>query len=243
MPQQADIATTLDRVMAPTQSLAGQLRVKRSEMMVSELEAVALRVFEQRGFDVTVEEIAAEAQISVRTFYRYFPAKDDVLQVRIDRRSAALRDALAARPADEPPMHSLRVALEEVVSAEDPELLRRWTTVVAATPNALRGVLGGIQMKGHQVIAEFFATRLGGTSDALMPTMLAAAVGGVIQAAQTQWFFRGGDLGAAIYQGLALLERGIGTDPSTSPTRSRKPKPGSAPAAARRKLRVPRPGA
>src|SRR5947209_8550507 len=80
------------RTELATQSLALQLRAKRSQMMVHELEAVALRLFEQRGFgDVTVDEIASEAQISVRTFYRYFPAKEDVLQVQIDRRSDALR--------------------------------------------------------------------------------------------------------------------------------------------------------
>jgi AcrR family transcriptional regulator len=196
----------------PTESLARQLRVKRSEMMLSELEAVALRCFEERGFDITVEEIAAEAQISVRTFYRYFPTKDDVLQVRIDRRSAALQGALAARPADEPPLHSLRVALQEVVSAEDPELVRRWTNVISATPNLLRGVLGGIQLKGHRVIADFFGARLGVPGDALVPTMVAAAAGGVIQAAQTQWYFRGGDLATAISDGLEVLERGIGAD-------------------------------
>ena len=199
----------------PTESLARQLRVKRSEMMVSELEAVALRCFEQRGFDITVEEIAAEAQISVRTFYRYFPAKDDVLQVRIDTRTEALRATLAARPTDEPPLQSLRVALEQVVAAEDPELLRRWTVVVAATPTLLRGVLGGIQLKSLRVIAEFFGARLGSTADALVPTMLAAAVGGVIQAAQTQWYLHGGDLAAAISAGLEVLERGIGGDPTT----------------------------
>jgi AcrR family transcriptional regulator len=72
-------------------------------MMVQTLESVALRLFEQRGFGVvTVEEIAVEAKISPRTFYRYFPTKEDVLQVGIDRRSEALRSALSARPDDEP---------------------------------------------------------------------------------------------------------------------------------------------
>ena len=198
-----------------TQSLARQLRVKRSEMMAAELEAVALRLFEQRGFDVTVEEIASEAQISVRTFYRYFPAKDDVLQLRIDRRSKGLRAALSARPGDEPPLHSVRVALEEVVSAEDAELVRRWIAVIATTPSVLKGVLGGIQLKSHRVIAEFLGSRLGLPSDALIPTMLAAAVGGVIQAAQTQWYLQGGDLASAISDGLEVLERGIGADPGT----------------------------
>jgi AcrR family transcriptional regulator len=199
-----------------TESLAAQLRVRRSEMMISELEAVALELFEARGFDdVTVDEIASEAHISVRTFYRYFPAKEDVLQVKIDRRSEALRAALSARPADEPPLHSLRLALEEVASLEDTENLRRWTNVIAATPGVLRAVLGGIQLKSSRVMAEFFGSRLDLPSDALVPTMLAAAAGGVIQASQTRWFLQGGDLAARISEGLEVLERGIGSDPRT----------------------------
>lgn len=197
-----------------TQSLAAELRAKRSETMISELESVALRLFEERGFDdVTVDEIASEAHISVRTFYRYFPAKEDVLQVRIDRRSAALRTALAARPADEAPLISLRLALTEVVSLEDSEQMRRWTDVIAATPSVLRAVLGGIQLKGQRVIADFMGARLGVPGDALVPTMLAAAASGVIQAAQTQWYFNGGDLAKSISDGLEVLERGIGSDP------------------------------
>jgi AcrR family transcriptional regulator len=185
-------------------------------MMASELEAVALRLFEERGFaDVTVEEIASEAHISVRTFYRYFPAKEDVLQLQIDRRSVALRAALWARPVDEAPLHSLRVALEEVVAAEDTTVLRRWITVIAATPTVVKGVLGGIQLKGQRVIADFFGDRLGLPGDDLVPTMLAAAAGGVIQAAQTRWFFQGGDLRTAFSEAFDVLERGVGTDPRT----------------------------
>lgn len=199
-----------------TQSLALQLRAKRSQMMIQELEAVSLRLFEERGFgDVTVDEIASEAQISVRTFYRYFPAKEDVLQVQIERRSDALRRALAGRPAEEPPLQAVRLALEEAVSQEDPEVLRRWIAVIAATPSVLKGVLGGIQLKGQVVIAEFFGARLGVPGNALVPSMMAAAVGGVIQAAQTHWYFEGGDLAAAVSQGLEVLERGIGADPKT----------------------------
>jgi TetR/AcrR family transcriptional regulator, regulator of mycofactocin system len=209
-----------------TQSLATRLRTKRSEMMISECEAIALRLFEQRGFDdVTVEEIASEAQISARTFYRYFPSKEDVLQVRIDRRSEGLQAALASRPADEPPLHSLRVALQEVVSAEDAVLLRRWTDVIANTPSVLRGVLGGLQLKRNEVMAEFFGARLGTATDAMVPTMLAAAVGGVIQAAQTHWYIHGGDLATAICDGLEVLERGIGTDPKTWSDTGPAPKP------------------
>ena len=130
--------------------------------MVDTLEDVALRLFEQRGFGaVTVDEIASEAHISPRTFYRHFPAKEDVLQVHIDRRSEALEAALAARPDDEPPLLSLRLALSEVLAAEDPVALRRWIAVVQATPGVLRAVVGGIQLKFQQVMAEFFGSRLG----------------------------------------------------------------------------------
>ena len=108
-----------------TESLAVQLRAQRSQLMTTELEAVALELFAARGFDaVTVEEIASTARISVRTFYRYFTAKEAVFQVQLDRRCEALRVALAARPDDEAPLRSMRIALEAVVSAEDQDRLR-----------------------------------------------------------------------------------------------------------------------
>ena len=87
--------------------------------------------------------------------------------------------------------------------------------VIVATPNVVKAVLGGIQLNTQRVIAEFFGSRLGLPSDALVPTMLAAAAQGVIQAAQTQWFFHDGDLATTISECLEVLERGIGTDPKT----------------------------
>ncbi|HEX3565207.1 MAG TPA: TetR family transcriptional regulator [Acidimicrobiales bacterium] len=49
------------------QSLASQLREKRSGIIM-ELEAVALRLFDERGFgEVNVDEIASGAGLSVRT--------------------------------------------------------------------------------------------------------------------------------------------------------------------------------
>ena len=132
--------------------------------------------------------------------------------MRIDRRSENLRVALSARSVDEPPLRSLRLAYEEVLGSEDTELVRRWVDVIAATPSVLRAVIGGIQLKAHRVVAEFFGTRLGLSDDSLVPTMLAAAVGGVVQAGQTHWYFHDGDLATTISHGLRVLERGFGTD-------------------------------
>jgi AcrR family transcriptional regulator len=179
-------------------------------MMTMEVEAIALQLFEERGFrEVTVEEIASAARISARTFYRYFPSKEDVLQVRIDRRSRTLRTALEVRPEDEPPMQSLRLALQEVLASEDLVVLRRWIAVVMATPSVLRAVVGGIQLKTNRVMVEFFGSRLALSNDDLVPLTLAAAAGGVIQTTFAYWFVNGGDLAATVSEAFKVLEKGV----------------------------------
>jgi AcrR family transcriptional regulator len=192
------------------QPLALELKLKRSEIMTSNIEAVALRLFDQRGFaNVTVEDIALEARLSVRTFYRYVPTKEHVLQLRIDRRSEFLQAILSTRPLDEPALRSVRRALEEEFAAVDTTLLRQWISVISNTPSALKGVMGAIQLKIHPVIAEFFGSRLGLPGDELVPTMLAAATIGVIQAAHKRWFIHDGDFLTTLSESLAVLEKAI----------------------------------
>lgn len=197
-------------------SLSEQLRARRAEAMVTELESVALRLFEQRGFAaVTVDDIAGEAGISARTFYRYFPAKEDVLQVRLQRATAFLEVALARRPHDESPLRSVHAALEEQAGDEDPDLMRRWMSVISANPDVLSGVMGGIQLHLQRVIRLFFAERLGLSEDALEPWIWAAAIGGVMQGANIRWFLEGGDRARIMSEGFEILEKGIrGNDES-----------------------------
>ena len=197
----------------PSRSLSAQLREQRWELVAAEIESAALRLFRERGFaNVTVEVIASEVGVSPRTFYRYFPTKEDVLLLLIDRRTRSLHDALGNRPNDEAPLSSLRLAIEEVLTAEDEAVVRCWTDVVSNTPSVLRSVIGGIQLKSHQLFAAYFANCLGQTVEALVPTMLAAAVGGVIQASHIHWYVHGGDLASTVSEGLRVLEHGFGGD-------------------------------
>lgn len=193
------------------ESVSRKIRSRHAEQMVCELEAVSLDLFEARGFaSVRVEEIAAQAGISPRTFYRHFATKEDVFQVRIDQRAKALRAALADRPPDEVPMVSLRQAIMAVVAAEDEVLARRWMLLVASSSALVRLAIGGIHLKVDAVIAEFFGVRLGMRQEALIPTMLAAAVGGVLRAATTRWVFEGGCLEEQIGNALEVLEGIVG---------------------------------
>ena len=184
-----------------------EVRSTHAEKMTTALERVALGLFARRGFaSVTVDEIAAEAQVSVRTFYRYLPQKEQVLHVRIDRRAALIAEALARRTDDEAPLRAIREALTEASADEDEELVRQWVAVIAATPELVPGVIGGMQLKVRRVINEYLALRLDEAVDAFVPKMLAAAVGGIAEAATTYWFADGGDLSATMDAALELLE-------------------------------------
>jgi AcrR family transcriptional regulator len=77
------------------------------------LREAALARFARQGFDATtVEQVADDADVSVRTFFRYFSCKEAVLFG--DEHRDAMLEVLRNRPTDEPLMLSLRVMGEMV---------------------------------------------------------------------------------------------------------------------------------
>src|ERR1700712_2455731 len=79
-----------------------------------ELELVALRLFAEKGFDdTTVDEIAAGAGVSRRTFFRYFDTKANVLWSEFDSEVDVIRGLLADTSADLPVMQAVRQAVLE----------------------------------------------------------------------------------------------------------------------------------
>ena len=66
-----------------------------------ELELVALRLFGERGFEqTTVDDIAAGAGVSRRTFFRYFDSKAEVLWSEFDTEVSTIRTLLNDVPGD-----------------------------------------------------------------------------------------------------------------------------------------------
>ncbi|EFC85939.1 transcriptional regulator, TetR family [Parafrankia sp. EUN1f] len=184
-----------------------QARADRREAAARAVESAALNLFELHGFDaVTAGDIATAAGISIRTFYRYFPTKDDLLRAGVRRRAQAIATALAARAADEPPMRSIRWAVHDVVAAEDTTDVARWIRISMVSPAASNVMLGINVLELNAVLGDFLSTRLGTARDSLQPTMLAVAAAAVMIAAHARWSFHGGDLATMLSDALAVLD-------------------------------------
>src|SRR5438105_94189 len=88
------------------------LRERKKQRTQRDLRRVALDLFSRHGFDhVTTDDIAAAAEVSKSTFYRYFESKEDVLLGPAAEKLEHMRAALAARPVDEAPLAAVHHAL------------------------------------------------------------------------------------------------------------------------------------
>lgn len=165
----------------------------------------------ERGFAaVTVDDIAAAAGIGRRTFFRYFPSKNDLLWGDFDALLEVFRSDLDAAPESmgivqavhagvrrfnelpdterERHRHRMRLLLEE------PELIQHSSVRYAAW----RGV-----------IAEFVARRVGAVEESVVPQAVSWACLGISLSAYRQWVHEvDGDLLAAIdesFRGLRAV--------------------------------------
>ncbi len=115
---------------------------RRRSRVRSALMDSALRRFELDGYDATtVADIADDADISTRTFFRYFADKEDVLfpndRAAYEVAERTLVEELDGRSA---PFEAMMTALDAVADALEAsrERLQARARVIAATP-ALRG--------------------------------------------------------------------------------------------------------
>jgi AcrR family transcriptional regulator len=89
-----------------------QAQTVRSERTREALRRAAMVRFLAQGVEETsAEQIAADAGVSLRTFYRHFTSKHDLLFADYDSGLHWFRRALAARPDDEPIVESVRAAV------------------------------------------------------------------------------------------------------------------------------------
>lgn len=156
--------------------MADGLRERKKERTRRELRDAALARFVEQGFAATsVRDIAQDAEVSERTFYRYFESKEDVLLVDARAFLADVEAFLVDRPPEESPIRSLlavRGALEERWTLGE-ELV--WLTHLINENPVVRGRYLSLIYDHHDRIAGIFAERLGGEGDDPRPRMFASA--------------------------------------------------------------------
>lgn len=166
------------------------LRERRKLSTRRALEDAALRLFARDGFDATtIEAIAAEADVSPRTFFRYFASKDDVLNPDREQRQAQLADEIRRGAAE--PVGDLTLVVRALVTlapqfeAEREQLaLRRQA---AASSAVLRGRLLDVLVSWERAVSRSLAERHGTDRHDLDAEVIAAAAVHVWQVALSRW--------------------------------------------------------
>ena len=182
----------------------------------AELEQAAFTLFATRGFDATtVDEIAAAAGIGRRTFFRYFPSKNDIPWGAFEQELDRMRVRLKACPPEVPLMDAIRVALidfNRVAPAQVPLHRRRMDLILRVPTLLAHSTLRFTAWRA--VVAEFVAERTGRRPDDLAPQAIAHAVLGVAVAAYEHWLDDpGADLGALLDDAMRQLAAAFGAVP------------------------------
>jgi AcrR family transcriptional regulator len=191
------------------------LRERKKARTRASLREHALRLFRDQGYTATtVEQIAAAAEVSPSTFFRYFPTKEDlVLQDDMDTR---LIEALEQQPPDLGAVAAVRAATKQVFAsytAADVDVIRETARLTMTVPEVRARAMDEFA-RSIAVVAEAVARRAGRPADDLAVRTVAGAIIGVIMAITLPWegwteqaSFE--DSFARIDEGLALLEAGL----------------------------------
>jgi AcrR family transcriptional regulator len=186
---------------------------RRRRLMRADLARVAIDLFAERGFDtVTVDDIAAAAGISGRTFFRYFATKDEVVLDFERHLYERLLAAVDERPAGEGPVTALRAAfvVTSHVLPEDRTRVVQIGRILESAPT-LRALARGARTEEAQPLVERIATRMAVDTDDPRPRVIVAAMTGVAAAEWQAWVDDGGegDPAERIGAALGLIERGL----------------------------------
>jgi AcrR family transcriptional regulator len=191
------------------------LRERKKARTRASLREHALRLFREQGYTATtVEQIAAAAEVSPSTFFRYFPTKEDlVLQDDMDTR---MIEALEQQPPGLSAIAAVRAAARQMFAsytAADMDVIRETTRLTMTVPEIRSRAMDEFA-RSIGVVAEAVARRAGRPADDLAVRTAAGAVIGVIMAITLPWegwtdqvSFE--DTFARIDEALALLEAGL----------------------------------
>ncbi|MEY9875787.1 AcrR family transcriptional regulator [Streptacidiphilus sp. MAP12-33] len=189
-PTRTPAGSELEELLAAPLGLRERKKLKTRRAIRS----AAFGLFRDQGYEATtVDQIAAAADVSPSTFFRYFPTKEDL--VISDDYDPLMESGLRARPAGEPLVASVREAmvgpLRQILAAERDEVLLRmqlYREVPAIRARAL------VEMqRSSAMMCELLAERTGLPADGLELRALVAAVMAVSSETVQFWAERGGE--------------------------------------------------
>lgn len=103
---------------------AGGLRARKRQETLRRITEAGIRLFSTQGYEATtLDQVAAEAGISRRTFFHYFKSKDEILLSMQRGLGEKIAAALATQPTDQPPLAAVQRAMLDVVSPYSSEQL------------------------------------------------------------------------------------------------------------------------
>jgi AcrR family transcriptional regulator len=200
------------------------LRERKKNATRRALRRIALDLVAERGFaHVTVDDIAAAAEVSPRTFFNYFPSKEAALFGMDPERVAALRAAAVAAVPGEPVLAALRAVMTDVAEGITEELAALGGDVadwlarmkIARTDPHLRAEHTAQLALVERAVTEGLAERLGVDPERdPYPGLLAAVGVATVRSGVIFWANSGGAVPLDQYMDLAFraLKDGLPED-------------------------------
>ena len=180
------------------------LRARARGAVRVQLAELAIELFIKHGYDATtVDDIALAAGVSKRSFFRYFPTKDDVLFHGLD--DVVEKLAAEVRSADGDDWECLRQVLTEW--HEQLYVSDRVLELVESSP-ALRARMVEKRDGLRRQVSDALRDRPGSTLDAFTADLLTAAAAAVVDVAAQEWLRAGGDRSELIRWGFEELSPG-----------------------------------
>jgi AcrR family transcriptional regulator len=169
------------------------LRERKKLQTRRRIEDAALELFGRDGFDgTTVEGIATAADIAPRTFFYYFPTKEDVVLADYAGRLERIVDQLGRRPDAERPWAALRASFLVVAAdydADRREIIRRFQ-IMATSPSVYARSLQ-LQAGWEDTVASVLTERMGCRAEELGPRLLASSALSAIRSSLRYWIATG----------------------------------------------------
>jgi AcrR family transcriptional regulator len=166
------------------------LRERKKAETRDALASAALRLADELGPDrVTVDEIAAAAGVSPRTFFNYFASKEDAIVGSTESSTSRVVQELASRPVGEAPIDALRAAVhasaDHLEADPDDWIIRH--RLVTRYPSLGVRYAARLAAVEHELVVEIARrTRLDADVDTY-PAALVSAVMAASRVALTVW--------------------------------------------------------